>query len=155
MDVQKVYVNPDNTAVIKCPHCDATKVVNVGKFKGPKRRLKIRCTCNASLLITFEFRKAYRKKTSLQGFYATVQPARAPGKIEVKDLSMTGMRFVTASPHALRKGDEVIVKFTLDDRNRSRIEKKVVVQWTKEREVGCRFSESVQYDKVFGFYLMS
>ncbi|MDY6987106.1 MAG: PilZ domain-containing protein [Thermodesulfobacteriota bacterium] len=155
MEVQKVYVNPDNTAVVKCPHCDTTKVVHVGKFKGPKRRLKIRCTCNASLPVTFEFRKAYRKETSLQGFYAKAPPAQAPGKIEVKDISMTGIRFVTASPHTLRKGDEVIVRFTLDDRKRSKIEKKAVVRWIKERSVGCRFSESVQYDKVFGFYLMS
>ncbi|MDY6950320.1 MAG: PilZ domain-containing protein [Thermodesulfobacteriota bacterium] len=155
MEVQKVYVNPDNTAVIKCPHCDATKVVHVGKFKGSKRRLKIRCTCNASLAVTFEFRKAYRKETNLQGFYAKVRPSQAPSKIQVKDLSMTGLRFVTASPHTLRKGDELIVKFTLDDRSRSKIEKKVVVRWIKDREIGCCFSESVQYDKVFGFYLMS
>jgi len=155
MEVQKVYVNPDNTAVIECPYCQATKVVHVGKFKGPRRRLKIRCTCNASLPVTFEFRRAYRKKTDLQGFYSKVRHAHAPGKIDVKDLSMKGVRFVTASPHTLRKGDEVIVKFTLDDRNRSKIERKGVVRWVKDREVGCRFSESAQYDKVFGFYLMS
>jgi len=155
MKVQKVYVNPDNTAVVKCPHCETTKVVHVGKFKGPRRCLKIRCTCNSSLPVTFEFRKAYRKKTNLQGFYSKIPPAQSPGKIEVKDLSMTGMRFVTASPHTLRKGDEVMVKFILDDRNRSKIEKKAVVRWVKDRAIGCRFSESVQYDKVFGFYLMS
>jgi len=155
MEEQKVYVNPDNTAVVKCPHCETTKVVHVGKFKGPRRRLKIRCSCNSSLSVTFEFRKAYRKETNLQGFYSKVRSTSAPGKVEVKDLSMTGIRFVTASPHTLRKGDEVMVSFTLDDRNRSKIEKKVVVRWIKDRAIGCRFSESVQYDKVFGFYLMS
>jgi hypothetical protein len=155
MEVQKVYVNPDNTAVVKCPKCETTKIVNVGKFKGARRRLKIRCTCNASLSITFEFRKAYRKKTDLQGFYAKLPPAKAPDKMQVRDLSMTGIRFVTAVAHHLRKGDEVVLKFTLDDRNRSKIEKNAVVRWVKDKEIGCRFTESVQYDKIFGFYLMS
>ena len=155
MEVQKVDVNPDGTAVVNCPSCGTTKVVHVGKFKGPKRRIKIRCVCNSSLSVTFEFRKAYRKKTSLEGFYAKVRPAQAPDKMEIKDLSMTGLRFVTTSSHALREGDEVMVKFTLDDKNRSKIEKKAVVRWVQDREVGCHFLESVQYDKALGFYLMA
>jgi hypothetical protein len=155
MEVEKVYVNPDNTAVVKCPHCDTTKIVPVGKFKGPKRQLKIRCTCKASFRVSFEFRKAYRKPTQLPGTYTKAAPAKGGGKMQVKDISMTGIRFATATPHNLAVGEALSVVFTLDDRNRSRVEKDVVIKWVKENEAGCQFTESAQYDKVFGFYLMS
>ena len=155
MEVEKVYVNPDNTAVVKCPQCDTTKVVPVGKFKGPKRRLKIRCSCKASFRVSFEFRKAYRKKAQLPGSYTKVAPAKGRGKMQVQDISMTGIRFATATQHNLIKGDQLTVTFTLDDRNRSRIEKDVIIRWVKDKEVGCQFTEPAQYDKVFGFYLMS
>jgi hypothetical protein len=155
MEIEKVYVNPDNTAVVKCPHCETTKIVPVGKFKGPKRRLKIRCGCKASFRISFEFRKAYRKKVQLSGDYTKVAPAQGRGKMQVKDISMTGIKFATATKHNLAAGEALSLAFTLDDRNRSRVEKDVVIRWVKDKEVGCQFTESLQYDKVFGFYLMS
>jgi hypothetical protein len=46
------------------------------------------------------------------------------------------------------------VKISLDDKEKSKIEKSAVVKWVQDRDIGCSFIEKDKYDKVLGFYLM-
>ena len=155
VEAEKVYVNPDGTAVVNCPECGTTKIIRVDRFKGSKRRVQIRCKCQSAFRISFEFRKAYRRESRLRGHYAKVAAPEQRGKMKIKDISLTGIGFTTEDMHNLRKGDEVKVRFTLDDRTRSRIEKQAVVRWINDKHIGCQFTEPSPYDKVLGFYLMS
>jgi len=75
-------------------------------------------------------------------------------KVRMNNISITGVGFITLNRNYLRKGDRLVVRISLDDREKSKIEKSAVVKWVQERYIVCRFIESDQYDKILGFYLM-
>jgi hypothetical protein len=152
--VEKVYVGPNNTAVLKCPHCGNTKTLKVGRFKGRKDPLRMRCKCKAASHVRLEFRKAFRKKTSLEGIYTMVSGGTGRGRVVVQNLSRKGIGFTTLAKHNLRNGDQVEVAFTLDNEKRSRIEKRAVIRTVNGSYVGCELTEKGRQDAVLGFYLM-
>ena len=156
MDVQKVFVNPDNTAVVKCPHCGIARTVNVvERLRNRPDPWKIRCSCGSAFRVLFEIRKAHRKQTNLEGYYIKLPAGDDRGKMLVKNLSLTGIGFTTLTAHRLSKGDQVELRFNLDNVQRTGINRTAVVKNSDDRYVGCEFTGSTQYDKAFGFYLLS
>ena len=154
MEIQKVYVRHDGTTVVKCHNCGTTKTVDAAKLKKRGKPLKLRCSCQAVFQVFFEFRSAYRKKSSLDGYYAKLSVINEWLKIRIDNISMTGVGFTTLNRNDLRKNDRLMVKISLDDREKSKIEKSAVVKCVQDRYIGCRFIESDPYDKALGFYLM-
>ena len=152
--VQKIYVNADNNATLLCPHCGTSKTVNVAKLKSRGDPLRIRCTCKETFSVTFEFRKAHRKETNLVGHYRKLPAREDWHSMKVRNISSTGIGFETYNLHDLDKGDQVRVKFALDDAKRSEIERDVIVRVVKDRYIGGEFRDPNLYDKVLGFYLM-
>jgi hypothetical protein len=158
METQIVYVNPnDETAVLKCPNCGAAKIQYVGHLKGSKRTVKIRCGCETDFLISFEFRKAQRKETNIQGYFVKLPEGEEWQKMLVTNISLCGIGLLAQSTHDLAKGDVLRVRFSLKDKARqSIIERDAVVRWTDNIHVGCEFRASVEYDTVDvmpGYYL--
>jgi hypothetical protein len=151
VEKKKVYVNRDGTATVVCPHCGTSKTVRVEKFRESRDSLKVRCTCQSEFTVGLEFRGTYRKEVELKGHY-TKLPVSS-GEMVVKDISLTGIGFFTVTDHKLKEGDEVTVKFLLDNPNQSQIKKKAIVRVIDGKYIGCEFSEAVQYDKDLGFYL--
>jgi hypothetical protein len=154
MEAQIVRLNPDNMAVIKCPQCGTTKTVNAAKLDNPRGPLKARCKCGAAFRILFEVRKAYRKETQLHGNYIKHSSDEEQGRIIVRNISRSGIGFTTLTKHNLKQGDKVKLKFTLDDKRRSEIEKNGVVKVVNNKSIGCQFTDSDQQDDPLGFYLM-
>ena len=154
MEPQKVYVNQDDTAVIVCPHCGTSKTANVTKFKDRKDPLKIRCKCQSTFSVSFEFRRAHRKETNLRGYYCRLPACKKWHDIMVKNISVTGIGFTTISSHNLTKDAEVRVKFRLDDVQQSEIQKDAIVRVVEDKYLGCEFTDPALYDKALGFYLM-
>jgi hypothetical protein len=154
MEIQKVYVRHDGTTVVKCHNCGTTKTVDAAKLKKRGKPLKLRCSCQAVFQIFFEFRGAYRKKSCPDGYYAKHPIPNEWIKVRINNISITGVGFTTLNRNYLRKGDRLKVKISLDDREKSKIEKSAVVKWVQDRDIGCSFIEKDKYDKVLGFYLM-
>jgi hypothetical protein len=154
VETQTVYVNQDDTAVLVCPNCGLSKNINVAKFKAGRDSLKIRCKCQSTFSVSFEFRKAHRKKTNLIGYYSRLPACKDSHGMLVKNISQTGIGFATSGPHNLMKGTEFRVTFTLDDAKQSKIEKNVVVRVIEDKYVGCEFTDPSIFDKTLGFYLM-
>jgi hypothetical protein len=102
-------------------------------------------------MVSLEYRGAYRKETDLRGHYTKLPVSW--GEMTVKNISLTGMGFETSGEHHLKEGDEVTVKFTLDDASGSVIKKKAVVRSIQDKYIGCEFERSAEYDKTLGFYL--
>ena len=154
---RKVYVRPDDTAVISCPHCNCQKTVPVGSCKGSKCRVKIKCKCGDVFPVDLEFRKKVRKKVKLLGKFTNYSQKNIRGDIIVKDLSMSGVQFVTMDIEKLKIGDEITVSFKLDNAERSTIKKEVIVKNINKNNVGCEFEMSSEYapDGPLGFYIMS
>jgi hypothetical protein len=116
--------------------------------------LKARCKCGAAFGILFEVRKAYRKETRLHGNYVKDSAGEEQGRIIVRNISLSGIGFTTLTKHNLKQGDNVRLKFTLDDKRRSEIEKNGVVRVVNDKSIGCQFTGSDQQDEPLGFYLM-
>jgi len=154
MEAQIVRLNPDNMAVIKCPQCGTARTVNAAKLDNPRGPLKARCKCGAAFHVLFEVRKAYRKETRLHGNYVKDSAGEEQGGIIVRNISLSGIGFITLTKHNLKQGDKVKLKFTLDDKRRSEIEKNGVVRVVNDKSIGCQFTGSDQQDEALGFYLM-
>ena len=154
--IQKVFINKDNTVTLLCPHCGINKTVNAAKLKDKisNAPIKVKCACKSIFRIIIEFRKEYRKSTHLEGHYSSLPAGRECDKMVVKNISRTGIGFTTLSMHNLKKNDKVRIKFTLDDRKRSEIDKEIIVRMVNGKFIGGEFADPDLFDKALGFYLM-
>ena len=152
--IQKIYVNQDGVAVLKCPVCEASKVSKVLNFKGEKHIVKVRCNCQNVFTVNLEFRKNYRKQTKLTGDYYGVNKEGMRGKLLILNLSKGGIGAQVIGMNNNQIGDELRVRFTLNDQHSSVIEKRVVVRLVKQNFIGCEFLDDSTTDKALGFYLM-
>ncbi len=157
----KIYVNPDESAVIECPHCRATKTLYVGKFRGVKRKVKIGCKCHSAFHVWFEFRKARRKETNIQGFFTKLSDANNWRKMLITNVSLAGVGLLTQATHDMSTGDQVKVRFGLNGGGRCAIvEQEAVIRWVAQGNMGCEFREPVGYENTYEhaplhFYLMT
>ena len=152
----KIFVGPDQTAIINCPNCKKTREINLSAFKGINA--KIKCRCGKIWRIELEFRRQFRKKTELTGTYkvfsADGQPAGS-GFMTVVDLSLNGLRMrLKGDPPPLKIGDFLNVRFSLDDESHTLINRHAVVRYINDPYVGAMFKRSSDTDNDIGFYLL-
>ena len=72
----------------------------------------------------------------------------------IVDISTTGLKFKTTVPRKFEAGTELRVEFCLDDRNRTPMEKRVIVRNLSGAFVGVSFHTNELEDPALGFYLM-
>ncbi|OFZ56120.1 MAG: hypothetical protein A2511_11180 [Deltaproteobacteria bacterium RIFOXYD12_FULL_50_9] len=155
--IQKVYVSNLNTIVVRCPACSNTKIIPVTKLKGIKCTFKVVCICKEAFKVNIDYRRRYRKNISLLGKYKPLSdwcPSDWWGKMQLKNLSMTGVGFLVQGNHKISKNDKLLVNFILNDRHNSEIEKPVVVRNIEKNYIGCEFQALSPYEKALGFYLL-
>jgi hypothetical protein len=160
VELVKVHVNPEDAAVIECPYCGAAVTRHVGEYKGARRLVKIRCKCQSDFRVSFEFRRARRKETHIQGYYAMLADCYNWKKMLITNVSMSGLGLLTSAAHNMSEGDEVVVRFGVNGVTRSVIEKDAVVRWVADGNIGCEFTEPVGYrdtcqDGPLNLFLMS
>ena len=140
----RAYVRPDGTVPALCPACGNVCSVPPDRIKVRGKSIDVRCPCGNSFFVLAEFRKAYRRKLSLSGTYAKClaegDPRKAFGEILIENLSMTGVGFMTEGDDSLSKGDELTLRFMLDDDGHTQIETVAVVKHVQDKAVGCAFS---------------
>ena len=153
-EIQKIHVNPNGVAVIKCPGCEAVKTFKVDKFRGSKHLLNVKCSCQNLFRVNLEFRKFYRKPTKLPGDFVLLPEKIHRGRLMVVNVSKGGVGLQILGIQRLTPGQELQVSFTLDDKHCSLIDKRVVVRGVKKDYVGCEFMGDTSHDKALGFYLM-
>ncbi|MFZ5760076.1 MAG: PilZ domain-containing protein [Thermodesulfobacteriota bacterium] len=163
MGKAEVFVNQENMALFHCPHCGRMKHVSVLQFKDKKHSLQVKCACQQTFQVDLNFRKRYRKETSLPGYCCKAGadggwPAGArKSNCTVVNVSMGGIGLRLHYAHSYAAGDLLLVDFTLDDRKQSRLQRRVIVRHVGENGyIGAEFSDSDQalYEKALGFYLM-
>jgi hypothetical protein len=165
MEKIKISVNSDNMIVLHCPFCEMVKQVSVAKFKDEKHTLKIRCSCQKMLTVDLDFRQKYRKLTNLRGEYFNLTHEQKNNRgheslqvhqCQIVNISLTGLGLLVFSGHGIRQGDRLRVRFNLDDKRKSEIDRKLIVRGVRGNSIGCEFiDDSYQkYDKILGFYLL-
>jgi len=166
---QEVQVGADNTATVTCPHCGLRYKVNAWKVETRGVRSKLRCKCGNGYSVFFEFRENPRRALHVKGFYRKVEEVHVRGttrtvptseggldKMQVQNISRTGIGFVVQTEHDLRVGDKIEVMFTLDDAQRSRIERTAIVRRLfGEDYLGCEFMDVGHFDAATGFYVIT
>jgi hypothetical protein len=151
--VVKVYVNHHDEGTVTCPHCEKSKRLNFAKQKPSHEPLRVKCACGNSFKIIIELRAYYRKKTRLCGHYATSESGKS-GSIIVEDLSFTGLGFRTRFPHTLRLGEVIDLRFVLDNKVQSEVQKKAIIRRIQGYFIGAQFCDLKAFDKELGYYLM-
>lgn len=152
--VEKLYVDKDGTVTFVCPKCGASRREAVAQYKDQTGSIKIECNCSNVYEVQLEFRKYFRKKTSLDGLYFRTSQPDAWGKMIVRDLSLGGCRFETMKAHMLDRGEEIKLEFVLDDARHSTISIRALVLDIGGRSIGCKFSHPPGFiDPEIGFYL--
>jgi hypothetical protein len=73
----------------------------------------------------------------------------------VEDISSTGMKLKLNAPQGFTVGDHMEVDFSLDDKHRTLIKKRVIVRNIIGPFVGVEFGPAEALDKALGFYLFS
>jgi hypothetical protein len=152
----KVFVEQDNTAVITCPWCKKTKDIDVSRFKG-QINVRIKCSCGNTSRIQLEYRRHFRKETELQGYYQVIPKDEKPGDsgiMTVVNLSRNGVRLKINNPdHLFDIGDFINIRFNLDDKDRTLVDRDIVVQNINLPYVGGEFRRPSDTDSLIGFYL--
>jgi len=152
----KIFVNVENIAEFKC-QCGATRAEDMTAQQSLGKAIKTKCTCKCGhvffVTVIMEKRKYYRKDTNLPGQFHTVDN-KISGLMTVKNVSLSGLRFKLNESKGLKVGDRVVVEFTLDDKQRSTIQKEAEIRSMKDLNMDCEFSDVDLYGRL-GPYLFS
>ena len=152
--MSKTNVTPQDKAAVVCPHCNMTKIIKVAQFKGHKHCLKLRCSCGKPIVVDLNFRRYYRKQVDLLGLCKPLDPPGHPLAIKIQNISLFGIGFTVTGRAPFKKGTQLLLSFELDDKHRTKLEKKALVVQVEGSYVGCSFLLlQDEMDKALGFYL--
>lgn len=82
-----------------------------------------------------------------------LDPMKGSDHVTITNISNGGLQFIASSNHAIEKGQEALISFTLDDRNQTQIRKRVVIQSVNGHIIGCRFAVNEHLEQALRFYL--
>ena len=152
--IKSIFVDQTNQVTVICPKCGLEKNINVFKFKDTHKRLKANCKCGEVFRLTLNFRKHFRKKVMLSGEYL-IQEKNIRDDIFIKDISMTGINFITFKEHDLSIDDTVELKLALDDEDERSpvIHASAKIKWINDRNVGAQFNNTLSLEKDLRFIM--
>ena len=144
--MQKVFVDHTNQVKVICPKCGLEKTTNVFKFKNTHKRLKANCKCGEVFRFALNYRKHFRKKVMLSGEYF-IQEKNIRDDIFIKDISISGINFITYKEHNFSKNDTVELKLAMDDQMEPEIHASIKIKWINDRNVGAQFNNPKSLEK--------
>ena len=154
---EKVFITSDNKVVFRCPNCQRTKTMDAADL-GERQplRFKLKCPCGHVTVSTVEKRRYYRKEIDLPGSYTRYVEGKPAGSglLRVNNLSTTGMKLFISTQERFAAGDLLKVSFTLDNAQRSQVQKKVVVCSVTPPNYGVEYAPNETIDKALSFYML-
>ncbi len=152
----KVHVRDNNTATLICPACGAVKHLSAEKLLHARHTVSVRCRCQHVLSVLFDFRRHFRKQTSLPGTYSITNPAGGGGGIvHISNISRGGLGFTVSGVHRIEPGQELMLEFQLNDRKKTQLKKQAIVRSVQQNTVGCQFKDKTDMERDLGFFLQS
>ena len=155
--VDKVSMDNENSAVIRCPECKKSWKKDLSQVKDRPNNIRINCNCPCGC--TFQVlleaqaqpqqaadsspddkRRHKRKVAVLTGGFMHDRSKRR-GVIYIKNISRSGVGFELSSDQFMHVGDRLSLKFNLDDPDRSFLYKEVIVKKIQGKYVGAEFCE--------------
>ncbi len=152
----KIHVRENNTATFICPSCGTVKHFDAGRFHHQRHIVSVRCRCQQVFSILLDFRRTYRKQTSLDGTYEILSEGGVGGGIiHINNISRGGIGFSVSGLHRIEKDQVIQVEFQLNDKNRTVLKKQAVVRSVRQNSIGCEFKCNADLDKALGFFLQN
>lgn len=153
----EVFVHKKKKLIITCPHCKLEKELDVENIRNVDyRSANATCKrCMHAFSVSFNFRKYYRKSTSLSGFlFASTEAHESLAAITVTDVSLAGLGFTGDAP-TVQENALLVVRFFLDDPSETEIEKEIIVEAVRDGHFGARFAGSNVFDTVLNKYILA
>jgi uncharacterized C2H2 Zn-finger protein len=152
----KVHVRDNNTATLICPSCGAVKHFAADRFRHARHIISVRCRCQQVFTLLLDFRRHYRKQTSLPGTYEILSAGGVGGGIiHINNISRSGIGFTVSGLHRIEQNQLLQIEFHLNDKNKTLLKKQAVVKSVHQNSVGCEFQCNVDMDKALGFFLQT
>jgi len=151
----------DEKMLITCPRCMRQDQIKPEHLNVIGKTVMATCPCLFQFELKSEMRLYYRKEVDLEGVFLRTKSGNFlsdsidySGKVGISNISKKGLGFFTEGPSDLRVGDQVRIKFTLDNQARSAITKQVLIKGVKNHYAGGQFVGPDKNDITLGFYLM-
>lgn len=153
MKLHKVYVHSDNIASFLCPSCEQAKDFDITEYEDIDDTLHIEhtCKCGKQYKIRVERRRFFRKYVDLEGFYSWGDE-KTKRPMLVRDLSRSGMKIEILDDMEIQAGDKLFVEFVLDNEQKMKIRREVIVRTVFGKKLGTEFASrdpNNPFDKVF------
>lgn len=158
---QRVFATDEGAYVLQCPKCERSELISADPFKNSGWILQVTCPCSCSFRIIREMRTLYRKDVHLQGSFTCISDglnqldvAEKWHSMEVENISKNGMKFKSPMTRLLQEGDNVKLRFTLDNSSQALVKKMAIVKSVVNNRAGCQFQHSDKLDTTLGFYFL-
>jgi hypothetical protein len=153
--------NKDGRYTIVCPACGLIEPVHSTIFGDLGWKLQVTCACNCTFRIFRERRTSPRKQVNLPGYFARnvsnleeLATTNSWGEMQVINLSDSGLSFSSEKISFLKNGEQIHLKFNLDNSSLTPIEKTAEVVFLKSDRAGCRFIGKDRHDVTLSFYCL-
>ncbi len=160
-NAQRVFATDDGAYVLQCPECERSELVSADPFKKNGWILQVTCPCSCSFRIIREMRKLYRKEVQLPGSFSSDSAAMNRLDVsekwfsmEVENISKSGLKFKSPMTRLLHEGDNIQLRFNLDNSSESLINKLAMIKSVNNSSVGCQFQDCDKHDSALGFYFL-
>lgn len=158
---QRVFAESNGRYTLVCPECGFKESRGGALFEKLGHALLVLCPCGNRFSIQREQRVSFRKTVQLDGYFAQHMDDAAGsatggiwGPMVVKNLSRSGLEFISGHARRICSGDRITLRFHLDNPSRSLIKKTARVRSVKENAVRCQFEGADRYDVTLGFYFL-
>jgi len=83
-----------------------------------------------------------------------IQEKNVRDDIFIKDISISGINFITYKEHVLSKNDTIELNLALDDEIEHVIHVSAQIKWINDRNVGAKFNNPKSIEKDLRFLLL-
>ncbi len=134
------YLNNKDVAAFACPACNKTYSRNLSKAPnvGQGSKVRCRCTCKHVFIITLERRKHFRKSANINGRYLQ-ERHQFRGIFTIKNISRSGAGIEIHTSRDMHEGDNMLLKFNLDDEDKTYVAKEVIIRKKEGKYLGVEF----------------
>lgn len=155
--LMRVNPNANGRAALTCPICEQLIRVDMSALSELHCPVTVDCNCGHRFPILVDATKLLRKPTRLMGRYAKFQKlgSAEAGFIDVEELSIAGITFQTRTPHTIRIGDILSIRFAVDETAKAEVSKSIIVRQVEDNIIAGEFCDKDLNDPALASYLKS
>jgi len=140
---KNTVIPPDNVSLVECPNCGFQRYVEIPHAIriSNARHFDLACKCGHSSSVIIEKRKFKRHHFDADG---SILLQRKTGRketimITVKDLSRSGVKFITREPALIEADERIIISFTNNTDQNTIFMKEASIKKVQESFVSAEF----------------